>query len=120
MDELKPIIWVGNSKKELQAFPRAVQRDIGQALFTAQAGDVDPAAKPLKGFKGATVMEIVESHHSDAYRAVYTIEFEGFVFVLHAFQKKSKSGVKTPKTVIDLIKRRLAGAKLIWQELINE
>lgn len=117
MDRLKPVIWVGTSKKELKTFPRAVQRDIGQALFTAQAGGIDPAAKPLKGFKGTMVMEIVESHRTDTYRAVYTVKFGDFVFVLHAFQKKSRTGIKTPKVVIDLIKRRLSEARLIWQEM---
>ena len=104
MDRLKPIIWVGTSKRELTTFPRAVQRDIGQALFVAQAGGMDPAAKPLKGFKGTMVMEIVESYRTDAYRAVYTVTFGDYVFVLHAFQKKSRKGIKTPKIVIDLIK----------------
>lgn len=117
MDEVKPIIWVGASKKELKTFPRIVQRDIGQALFTAQAGGLDPAAKPLKGFKGAMVMEIVESHRTDTYRAVYSTKVGNFVFVLHAFQKKSKTGIKTPKKNIMLISQRLAEAKRIWQEM---
>jgi len=117
MDRLKPVIWVGASKKELKAFPRAVQRDFGQALFTAQAGGVDPAAKPLKGFKGAMVMEIVNSHRKDAYRTVYTVKLGDIVFVLHAFQKKSKTGIKTPKENIDLINQRLALARRIWQEM---
>jgi len=117
MDRLKPVIWVRASKKELKTFPRAVQRDICQTLFTAQAGGRDPAAKPLKSFKGAMVMEIMESYRTDTYRVVYTVKFGEFVFVLHAFQKKSKSGIKTPKGVIDLIKQRLAEARQIWQEM---
>jgi len=117
MDRLKSVIWVGASKKELKVFPRAVQRDFGQALFTAQAGGVDPAAKPLKGFKGAMVMEIVNSYRSDAYRTVYAVNFGDIVFVLHAFQKKSKTGIKTPKENIDLINQRLAHARRIWQEM---
>mgnify|MGYP001580115961 CR=1 FL=1 len=117
MDGLKPVIWVGASKKELKAFPRVVQRDFGQALFAAQAGGMDPAAKPLKGFKGAMVMEIVESYRTGTYRAVYTVTFGEFVFVLHAFQKKSKTGIKTPKKNIDLINQRLTQAKRIWQEM---
>lgn len=100
MDRLKPVIWVGAGKKELKSFPRAVQRDIGQALFTAQAGGTDPAAKPLQGFIGTTVMEIVESYRIDNYRAVYTAKFGDYIFVLLAFQKKSKTGIKTPKAVI--------------------
>lgn len=117
MERLKPIVWVGSSKRELKNFPRAVQRDIGQALFTAQAGGVDPAAKSLKGFKGTTVMEIVESYRTDAYRAVYTAKFGETIFVLHAFQKKSKSGIETPKPVMERIKQRLAEAGQIWQEM---
>ena len=94
-----------------------MQRDFGQALFTAQAGGVDPAAKPLKGFKGAMVMEIVNSHRKDAYRTVYTVKLGDIVFVLHAFQKKSKTGIKTPKENIDLINQRLALVRCIWQEM---
>ena len=117
MDGLKPVIWVGSSKKELKSFPREVQRNIGQALFTAQAGGTDPAAKPLKGFKGTTVMEIIESYRTDAYRTIYTVKFGDYVFVLLAFQKKSKTGIKTPKTVIDRLKARLSEAKHIWREM---
>ncbi len=113
---LEPVIWVGSSKKDLKTFPRAVQRDIGQALFTAQMGCVDPAAKPLKGFRGASIMEIVDRHDTDTYRAVYTAKVGSVIFILHAFQKKSKKGITTPKADIDLIKQRLADAKRIWQE----
>ena len=101
----------------MKDFPRAVQRNMGQAIFAAQAGGRDPAAKPMKGFKGVTVMEIVEMHRTDTYRAVYTVRFGNCVFILHAFQKKSKSGIKTPKVEMELIKRRLADARRIWQEM---
>lgn len=117
MDRLKPVIWVGASKKELKAFPRTVQRDFGQALFTAQAGGVDPAAKPMKGFKGTLVMEITASYRTDTYRAVYTVNIGEYIFVLHAFQKKSKTGIKTPQKHINMIDQRLVQAKRIWQEM---
>jgi phage-related protein len=87
--------------------PEQVRRNIGQALYTAQHGDTDPAAKPLKGFGGSHVMEIVERDRSGAYRAVYTVQFEDAIYVLHVFQKKSKRGIATPKQDIDLIRRRL-------------
>lgn len=102
---------MGSSLRDLRAMPEAVRRDIGQALYTAQQGDTDPAAKPLKGFGGARVMEIVERDPSGAYRAVYTVEFAAAVYVLHVFQKKSKRGIATPKQDIDLIRRRLGEAE---------
>ncbi len=96
--------------------PERVRRDIGQALYAAQLGITDPAAKPLKGFGGARVMEIVERYRTDAYRAVYTAHFENAVYVLHVFQKKSKSGIATPKYEIDLIRRRFAEAERHYRE----
>jgi len=87
MDEtLKPVRWIGTSLRDLRSFPSSVRTDIGHALFTAQEGKTDPAAKPLKGFGGATVFEIVASHHGNAWRAVYTVRF-GF---LHVFQKNKR------------------------------
>ena len=115
----KPIIWIGSSRRDLRAMPEQVRRDIGQALYTAQQGEVDPAAKPLKGFGGARVMEIVERDRSGAYRAVYTAQFTEAVYVLHAFQKKSKRGIATPKQDIDLIRRRLAEAERVHKERQN-
>jgi phage-related protein len=91
--------------------PPQVRRDIGQALYTAQQGMTDPAAKPLKGFAGARVMEIVERYRTDAYRAVYTAQFEEAVYVLHVFQKKSKAGIATPRREIELVRQRLAEAE---------
>jgi phage-related protein len=90
--------------------PEQVRRDIGQALYTAQQGLTDPAAKALKGFGGTRVMEIVERHRGDAYRAIYTAHFENAVYVLHVFQKKSKSGIATPKHETDVIRKRCAEA----------
>ena len=87
-----------------------MRRDLGQALYAAQRGETDPAAKPLKGFGGARVMEIVDRHDTNTYRAVYTAQFEEAIYVLHAFQKKSTRGIATPKHEIALIRRRLADA----------
>jgi len=105
-----PVEWVGSSRRDLKAFPRAVQRDVGQALFAAQCGGEYPSVKALKGFGGRTVLEIVAPYRSDAYRAVYTVRFAGVVYVLHAFQKKSTQGIATSQRDIELIHRRLAAA----------
>ena len=99
--------------------PPQVRRDIGQALYTAQQGDTDPAAKPLKGFGGARVMEIVERHRGDAFRAVYTADFAQAIYVLHVFQKKSKHGIATPKPDMELIRRRFAEAERLHRERQN-
>jgi phage-related protein len=110
-DELKSVVWVGSSRRDLRALPQQIRKDIGQALYAAQQGVTDPAAKPLKGFGGTRVMEIVERYRTDAYRAVYTAHFETTIYVLHVFQKKSKTGIATPKQDIDLIRRRFAEAE---------
>ena len=107
MQRLKPLRWVASSKKDLLEFPDAVRREIGYALDFAQAGDKHPSAKPLKGFHGAGVLEAVEDHKGNTYRAVYTVRFSDVVYVLHAFQKKSKKGIATPQPEIELIKDRL-------------
>ena len=93
-----------------------MRRDVGQALYAAQRGETDPAAKPLTGFGGARVMEIVDRHDTNTYRAVYTARFDEAIYVLHAFQKKSKSGIATPKPEIDLIRRRLSEAERLHRE----
>jgi phage-related protein len=116
---LKPVEWLGSSRKDLRAFPRPVRVDIGQALYAAQMGDTDPAAKPLKGFGGARVMEIVERHDTNTYRAVYTAQFAGIIYVLHAFQKKSKQGIATPQTDVELIRSRLGDAGRLHRERQN-
>ncbi len=113
---VRPVVWIGSSRRDLRAMPQQVRRDIGQALYAAQQGTTDPAAKPLKGFGGVRVMEIVERYRTDAYRAVYTAHFENAVYVLHVFQKKSKAGIATPKHEIDLIRRRFAEAELHYRE----
>ena len=118
-DKVRPVIWIGSSLRDLRAMPDQVRRDIGQALYTAQQGDTDPAAKPLKGFGGTRVMEIVERDRSGTYRAVYTAQFADAVYVLHVFQKKSKRGIATPKQDIDLIKRRFAESERKYKERQN-
>jgi len=118
-DPLKPVFWIGSSRGDLRAMPDQVRRDIGNALYTAQLGFTDPKAKPLKGFGGTRVMEIVERDRSGAYRAVYTAQLGDVVYVLHVFQKKSKRGIATPKPDIDLIRRRLADAERHYSERQN-
>jgi phage-related protein len=118
-EALKPVRWIGTSLRDLRTFPRSVRIDIGHALFTAQQGKTDPATKPLKGFGGASVLEIVASHHGNAWRAVYTVRFLDAIYVLHVFQKKSTKGIATPPRVIDLIKQRLADADRDYRERQN-
>jgi len=96
-----------------------VRTDIGYALYAAQKGEIDPAAKPLKGFTGCGVVEIVTDHRGDAWRSVYTVRFEGAIYVLHVFQKKSTKGIATPTREIDLIKRRLVEAERDHRERQN-
>src|ERR671938_2022452 len=111
MSALKPLIWVGSSLKDLRAFPEAVKDEMGHALFEAQCGLKPLSAKPLKGFGGASVLEIVSDYQTDTYRAVYTVKFGERVYVLHAFQKKSKRGITTPQAEIEIIERRLKQAE---------
>ena len=101
-EQPNPLFWVGSSKRDLKGFPLEVRRTMGFALFQAQGGGRHVDAKPLKGFGGAGVLEVVEEHAGNAFRAVYTVKFAGAVYVLHAFQKKSKKGVTTPKAEFDL------------------
>ena len=110
---------MGTSLRDLRSFPAAVRVDIGHALFAAQEGKIDPAAKPLKGFGGASVLEVVASHHGNAWRAVYTVRFQDAIYVLHVFQKKSTKGIATPAREIELIKRRLAEAERDYRERQN-
>jgi phage-related protein len=107
----KEIIWMGDSKDNLLKFPEDVKDIMGYALHIAQQGGKHPAAKPLKGFKGAGVLEIAENHDGNTYRAIYTVRIKNKVYVLHAFQKKSKKGIQTPKGDIELIKTRLKYAE---------
>jgi phage-related protein len=108
---VKPVSWIGSSYKDFRAFPDPVQDVMGYALYQAQIGKKHDNAKPLKGFGGAGVLEIVSDHVGDTFRAVYTVKFATAIYVLHAFQKKSKSGIKTPKEDLKLIHRRLNAAE---------
>jgi phage-related protein len=115
----KPLFWIGSSKEDLLAFPGTVKDEIGTALSVAQFGGKHPSAKPWRG-EGPGIFEVVEDHRGDTYRAVYTVRFERAVYVLHAFQKKSPSGVRTAKKDIDLIKRRLNEARLDFEVRYGE
>ncbi len=110
MDEtphVKNLLWVGLSKKDLKAFPAEVKSMMGFALYQAQLGQKPASAKPLTGFGGASVLEIVSDYRTDTYRAVYTVKFRDSVYVIHAFQKKAKKGIATPKAELDVIRSRL-------------
>lgn len=110
MNDEKPIVWMGRSRRDLSAMPEEVRKDFGGALHGIQRGITPSGAKPLKGrAKGA--MQLSEDHKGDTYRAIYATELKGVVYVLHCFQKKSKSGSATPKTDIDLVEQRLEDAK---------
>jgi len=111
MVDEKELVWVGNSRKDLQRFPQEVRAVFGVALYWAQKGCKHPQAKPLKGFKGAGVVEVIEDFNKDTYRCVYTIKYGDKVYVIHAFQKKSKKGIATPKPDMDLINTRLKAVK---------
>ena len=119
-DNEKPLEWISSSHKDLMALPADVRRFFGYALSLAQAGDRHDAAKVLKGFGSAGVLEVVEDDVGGTYRAVYTVKFEEAVFVLHCYQKKSKSGIATPKEDIAIIRARLKVAEALAKELRNE
>jgi phage-related protein len=106
----KPLDWIGSSKRDFLTFPGPVQDEPGNALGLAQFGGKHPKAKPWRG-QGAGVFEVVENHDGDTYRAVYTVRFREVVYVLHAFQKKSPSGIKTARTDVQLIAQRLKVAQ---------
>lgn len=107
---LRKVRWVGDSREQLQKFPSQVRKDIGHALYLVQTGQTPPSSKPMRGLESG-VFEIVDDYDTNAYRAVYTVKIGRSLYVLHAFQKKSKRGIATPKKEIDQIKRRLRRAK---------
>jgi phage-related protein len=120
---VRPLFWIGSSRKDVKAFPEGVRRTVGFALFQAQCGGKHIDAKPLKGFGSAGVLEVVADDTSGTFRAVYTVKLEGAVYVLHAFQKKSRKGIKTATQDIDLIRRRLKLAEehhAAWQAAQDE
>lgn len=108
----KPLKWVGSSKRDLDAMPGDVQDIFGHAIDLAQTGGKHQDAKSMSGFGSASVLEVIEDYRGDTFRAVYTVRFAGWVYVLHCFQKKSKTGIRTPKADMDLINARLKAAKL--------
>jgi phage-related protein len=110
--DLRTLRWIGSAKKDLLAMPDEVQQTFGFALYYAQIGLLHPAAKPLKGFGSAGIVEIVEDWRGSAYRAVYTVRFARAIYVLHCFEKKSKRGIETPKREMDLIRERLKEAEM--------
>lgn len=112
--QLKTVIWIGASKKELLEFPEEVIDEVGYILYRVQNNQNHPNIKALKGFNG--VFEIVSDYQTDTYRTVYAIKLSNAIFILHAFQKKSKSGIKTPKQNVNLIKERLKKAQEIAKE----
>jgi len=113
---IKPVRWVGSSKKDLSAFPDPVKARVGGALWDAQRGLKANSAKPLRGYAGAGVLEVVADFDGDTFRTVYTVRYAEVVFVLHAFQKKSRQGVATPKAELDLIRERLARAREDYEQ----
>ena len=115
-EPLKPVVWIGSSRKDLGTFPDPVRRLMGHALFVAQQGGKHRDAKVMAGFGGAGVLEVVEDFRGDTFRAAHTLKFAGTVYVLHTFQKKSKSGIATPRRDIELIKQRLREAERIAKE----
>lgn len=108
---IKPVVWIGSTKADLTSFPEDVKDGIGYALYIAQRGGKHADAKALRGFGGAGILEIVEDHAGDTYRAVYTVRLAGRIYVLHVFQKKSKTGIKTPKPEIEVIRSPLKRAE---------
>ncbi|HKD10121.1 MAG TPA: type II toxin-antitoxin system RelE/ParE family toxin [Bryobacteraceae bacterium] len=113
MTGLKPVIWIGSSLKDLWTFPEPVQDHMGYALYVAQRGGKHRDAKPLNGFGGAGVVEVVTDFRGDTFRAVYVARYADAIYVLHAFQKKSKAGRETPRRDLELIQRRLREAESI-------
>ena len=111
----KKLHFIGSSQEDIRGFPEAVKSDIGYVLFIVQKGEKPATAKPLKGFGGAGVLEIIENFDGNTYRAVYTVKFANAVYVLHCFQKKAKHGIKTPQQDINLIKQRLRIAEADYQ-----
>jgi len=118
-ETIKSVVWMGSSRRDLQDFPKEVRTEMGHALYAAQCGKTDPGAKPLKGFGGTRVMEITDRHDTNTYRAVYTAQLGSAVYVLHAFQKKSKHGIATPQKELELIRQRLTEARRLEKSRRN-
>ena len=112
----KPVRWVGSSKEDVSSFLADFRRRVGGALRDAQIGSKTTYAKPLRGFGDAAVLEVLDDFDGNTYRAVYTVRFANAVYVLHAFMKKSRRGIATPKTELDLIRQRLNQARQDYQQ----
>jgi phage-related protein len=112
---LKPIRWMGDSRRRLQAFPKAVRYEIGQALYQAELSGTHPSVSPMRGM---SVVEIVSDYSGDTYRGIYTTKFKGQVYVLHCFKKKSTIGIKTPTRDLELIRKRLSEARLHFKGMV--
>lgn len=119
-DDMKPILWVGSSKRDLMDMPPDIRADFGYGLHQAQIGEFPDSAKPLTGFGGASVIELMQDHKGDTFRAVYTVKFSDVIAILHVFQKKSKRGVETPKQDIELIRSRLKLALELYKDWKNK
>lgn len=122
MDQQNPrrLVWIASSRRDMRALPKSLRRSFGLALFAAQTGEMPPTAKPLKGFGGTGVLELIEDDAAGTYRAVYTVRYLTAIYVLHVFQKKSKRGRQTPQQDIDLIKARLKRAEEIHAMALKE
>jgi phage-related protein len=115
-----PLEFVGSSRDDLSSFPDDVKRSIGLALRTAQKGGKHRDAKPLRGFRGAGVLEIISDFDGNTFRAVYTVRLHGIIYVLHAFQKKSRSGIKTPLNEMEKVRSRLRDAEALHQAAMED
>ena len=115
-EKRKKLLWIGSSLRDLRTFPNEVKGEVGYALYAAECGGKHKNAKPLKGFKGSGVLEVIEDYQGDTYRAVYTVKLAGYVYVLHCFRKKSKKGISTLKHDLDLIKTRFQDAITDYQQ----
>jgi phage-related protein len=113
----RPLFWIGSSKRDLMALPVGVRKFFGHALNYAQNGERHDAAKVLKSFAGAGVLEVVEDDADGTYRAVYTVKFKEAVFVLHCFQKKSRRGISTPQKDMEIVRVRLKVAEALAKEI---
>ena len=110
---VRGVTWVGSSRDEVRAFPQDARRAVGLALYQAQVGGKHPLVRPLKGFAGAGVLEVIQECAGGAFRCVYAVRFAEAVYVLHAFHKKSNRGIATPKHDLDMVRSRLTEAEQI-------
>ena len=112
-------LLVGSCREDLKSSPKDVRLFMGSALYLAQDGGTHPDARPLRGFGSVGVLEGVDDFDGDTYRAVYSVKLQGVVFALHAFQKKSRTGKKTPQQDLELVRRRLRRAEAIHAEIVR-